>query len=146
MYRHFPYPTSRNGTRTHKLLMPRLLGHRKTLHTMHPARSNRHHMDASSAAIQGTHSTASELLVYTTALMKNQAYMQSGPQQKSVKKRHEIQPQKYLSTAPGLCRLLPPNHLIPTKKLQLFVLSRRNVCLCIHWVLQNKSTSMPIAF
>jgi hypothetical protein len=34
-----------------------------------------------------------------------------------------------------VCRLLPPNHLIPTEKLLLLVLSRWDVvCLFIHWV------------
>jgi len=44
-------------------------------------------------------------------------------------------PHKYLSNTLGVCRLLPPNHLIPTKKLLLFLFSRCDVvCLCIHWV------------
>jgi hypothetical protein len=35
-------------------------------------------------------------------------------------------------------RLLPPNHLIPTEKLLLFLFSRWDVvCLYIHWVVQN---------
>jgi hypothetical protein len=44
-------------------------------------------------------------------------------------------PQKYLSNTPGVCRLLPPNHLIRTENLFLFLFSRWDVvCLCIHWV------------
>jgi hypothetical protein len=36
-----------------------------------------------------------------------------------------------------VCRLLPPNHLIPIEK--LFILFSRwdVVCLCIHWMVQN---------
>ena len=37
-----------------------------------------------------------------------------------------------------VCRLLPPNHLIPTENFFLFLFSRWEVvCLCIHWVVQN---------
>ena len=40
-----------------------------------------------------------------------------------------------------VCRFLPPNYLIPTEKLFLFLFSRWDhhdvVCLCIHWVVQN---------
>jgi hypothetical protein len=37
-----------------------------------------------------------------------------------------------------VCRLLPPNHLIPTENPLLFLFSRWDVvCLCIHWVMQN---------
>jgi hypothetical protein len=35
-------------------------------------------------------------------------------------------------------RLLPPNHLIPSRKLLLIQFSGWDVvCLCIHWVVQN---------
>jgi len=37
-----------------------------------------------------------------------------------------------------VCRLFPPNHLIPTETLLLFLFSRWDVvCLCIHWGVQN---------
>ena len=37
-----------------------------------------------------------------------------------------------------VCRLLPPNHLTPIKKLLLLLLSRWDVVyLCIHWMVQN---------
>ena len=37
-----------------------------------------------------------------------------------------------------MCRLLPPNHLIPIEKPPLFVFSRWDVmCLCMHWAVQN---------
>jgi hypothetical protein len=51
--------------------MPRLLGHRETLHTILPGVTG-----TITAATQGTHSTASELLVYmhATALMKKEAF------------------------------------------------------------------------
>ena len=46
-------------------------------------------------------------------------------------------------------RLLLSNHLIPTVKFLLFLSSRWDfVCLCIHWVVQNTTTSwtMPVVF
>ena len=50
-----------------------------------------------------------------------------------------------------VCRLLPPNHLIPTEKLLLFLFSRWGVvCLSIRCVVQIQSNilslSMPVVF
>jgi hypothetical protein len=45
--------------------------------------------------------------------------MQSGPQQKSGEARHRSQPPQTIMLL-VVCRLLPPNHLIPAEKLCLF--------------------------
>jgi len=67
--------------------------------------------------------------------------MQSDPRQNNTDEAYET-----LNTTPTIpghmllvvCRLLPPNHLIPTEMLLLFLFSRWDVvCLCIHWVVHN---------
>ena len=68
--------------------------------------------------------------------------MQSDPRQNNTDEAYET-----LNTTPTIpghmllvvCRLLPPNHLIPTEMLLLFLISRWDVvCLCIHWMVQNR--------
>ena len=77
--------------------MPRLPEHRKTCHTI-----QLEEQAPITEATQGTHSTASELLVYMPQhSQENQAYMQSGPQQNIIQMRRDIEhnPHKYLSNA-----------------------------------------------
>jgi hypothetical protein len=79
--------------------MPRLPEHRKTCHTI-----QLEEQAPITEATQGTHSTASELLVYMPQhSQENQAYMQSGPQQNIIQMRRDIEhnPHKYLSNTPS---------------------------------------------
>ena len=57
---------------------------------------------------------------------------------KIIQMRRDIDynPHKYLILV-VMCRLLPPNHLIPTVKLHLFSSPTGMLCVCIHWVMQS---------
>jgi len=74
-----------------------------------------------------------------TALIKL-SYMQSDRQPKSYKWDETLNttPTNIWATrTPGVCRPLPPNHLIPTKNFS-YIFSRWDVVsLSIHWVVQN---------
>ena len=45
-----------------------------------------------------------------------------------------------------VCRLLPPNHLIPTEKPLLFLFLSGMLCLCIHWVVQKNTKQHPFPY
>jgi hypothetical protein len=65
--------------------------------------------------------------------------MQSDPQQKSYRWDETLitTPTNIWAILLAMCRPLPPNHLIPTKKPLLLCSSGRMLCLCIHWLVQN---------
>jgi hypothetical protein len=120
-----------------KLLMPRLLGHHKILHTHHLARSSRHH---SQQPHKEPTSQPWSYLSTCQSTHEKKTYMQLDPQQKSYRWHETLNTtptniRAKLLVPPVAYRRLPPKYIKHWKAFSIFILDV--VCLCIRCGLQN---------
>jgi hypothetical protein len=108
--------------------MPHLLRLRKILHTILPGATGtiyRSHTKKPTAQPWNKN-------LHTTAILRKLSLHVIRFTTKINQTRRDIErnPQKYLSNTAGVCRFMPPNHLIPTEKPFLFYFSDPCV-LCV---------------